>query len=88
MSYGYDEYPHATGHQVGRNAHDGGSLLAPCWERYGNLPYLPIEEGMVFTIEPRINLKNYGIMSIEEIVHVKEKAIFLSKPQEELFLIK
>jgi hypothetical protein len=27
-------------------------------------------------------------MSIEEIVHVKEKAIFLSKPQEELFLIK
>ncbi|MCP2521083.1 M24 family metallopeptidase, partial [SCandidatus Aminicenantes bacterium Aminicenantia_JdfR_composite] len=88
VSKGYEEYPHATGHQIGRNAHDGGVLLGPCWERYGNLPYLTIEEGMVFTIEPRINLKNYGVMSIEEIVYIREKgAEFLSRPQKELFLI-
>ena len=87
ISKGYEEYPHATGHQIGRNAHDGGTLLGPCWERYGNLPYLPVEEGMVFTIEPRINLKTYGVMSIEEIVHIGKKgAEFLSRPQKELFV--
>jgi Xaa-Pro aminopeptidase len=88
VSKGYEEYPHATGHQIGRNAHDGGVLLGPAWERYGKLPFLSIEEGMVFTIEPRINLKNYGIMSIEEIVQIKKDGTeFISKPQKQLFLV-
>ncbi len=86
---GYDEYPHGLGHQVGRVAHDGGALLGPRWERYGNLPYIPIEIGNVFTIEPRLTIPGYGIATIEEIVWVKEDGVeFLSPPQTEIYLIK
>ncbi len=86
---GYPEYPHALGHQVGRNAHDGAALLAPAWERYGNLPYLPIEENMLFTIEPRIPVEGYGIVTVEDIVRVKKDGVeFLSPPQKEIILIR
>ncbi len=84
----YDEYPHALGHQVGREAHDGAALLAPPWERYGSLPYLRLEEGMVFTLEPRINLPDYGVVSLEEMVVLrKEGAEFISTPQRDLWLV-
>lgn len=89
VSQGYDEYPHALGHQVGRTAHDGSALLAPAWERYGDLPYIPIEKNMVFTIEPRLYLKDYGVATIEEMVVITENgAQWLSPPQTEIFLIK
>lgn len=88
-SKGYDEYPHALGHPVGRSVHDGGTLLAPRWERYGEIPFKEVEEGNVFTLEPRINLPEYGVVSIEEIVVVeKDGSRFLSTPQEEIFLIR
>ena len=87
-SKGYDEYPHALGHQVGREAHDGAALLAPLWERYGSLPHIPIEEGMVFTLEPRINLPEYGVVSLEEMVLLhKDGTQFLSPPQRTLWLV-
>ena len=89
VSKGYDEYPHALGHQVGRSAHDGGALLAPAWDRYGNLPFIPIEENQVFTIEPRLYIKEYGVATIEEMIVVgKNGAEFLSGPQKEIYLIK
>jgi Xaa-Pro aminopeptidase len=88
VSQGYKEYPHALGHQVGRSAHDGGALLAPDWERYGNLPFTPLEQGQVFTIEPRLYLKDHGVVTIEEMVIItKDGAQWLSKPQEEIYLI-
>lgn len=88
-SKGYEEYPHALGHPVGRSVHDGGTLLAPKWERYGELPFKEVEEGNVFTLEPRINLPDYGVVSIEEIVVVeKNGSRFLSSPQEEIFIIR
>ncbi len=87
-SRGYEEYPHALGHQVGRDAHDGAALLAPRWERYGSLPYLPLEEGMVFTLEPRINLPDYGVVSLEEMVVLRSGgAEFISTLQEDLWVI-
>ncbi len=86
---GYEEYPHGLGHQVGRVAHDGGAMMGPKWERYGNLPFLPLEKGNVFTIEPRLPIKNHGIATMEEIVWVKDDGIeYLSTPQTELYLIK
>jgi len=85
---GYGEFPHALGHQVGRHAHDGAGLLCPEWERYGNLPYLKIEEGQVYTLEPRIILQGYGVATMEEIIVVRSTGgEFLSHPQNELYLI-
>jgi len=89
VSRGYTEYPHALGHQVGRTAHDGSALLAPAWERYGNLPYLELEEGQIFTIEPRLYLKEEGVVTIEEMVLItSDGAKWLSQPQEEIYIIK
>ncbi len=86
---GYEEYPHGLGHQVGRVAHDGGALLGPRWERYGNIPYLEIEKNNIFTIEPRLPIKNYGIATIEEIIVVNEDgAEYLSNPQKEIYVVK
>lgn len=89
ISNGYEEYPHALGHQVGRKAHDGGVILAPRWERYGDIPYQKVGIDEVYTLEPRLTIPGYGIATIEEEVWVKEDGVkFLSTPQKELFLVK
>ena len=86
---GYPEYPHALGHQVGRAAHDGGALLCPEWERYGDLPDSIIREGQVYTIEPRLPIEGHGVATIEEIVVVTADGCeFLSPPQMELWVVK
>jgi Xaa-Pro aminopeptidase len=85
---GYADFPHALGHQVGRKAHDGSTLLCPKWERYGNLPYSKVEAGQVFTLEPRLTVLGHGVATIEEIVVVHEfETEFLSEPQEELWVV-
>jgi len=89
VSQGYSEYPHALGHQVGRFAHDGTALLGPAWEKYANKPFEPLEENMVFTIEPRLTVADRGIATIEEMVVLTGTgAEFLCPPQEELILIR
>jgi len=86
---GYLEYPHALGHQVGRKAHDGGVVLAPRWERYGDLPYKKVGIDEVYTLEPRLTIADYGIATIEEEIVVRENGVeFLSTPQKELYLIR
>lgn len=86
---GYEEYPHALGHQVGRKAHDGGVILAPRWERYGEIPYKKVGIDEVYTLEPRLTIPNYGIATVEEEIVIRENgAEFLSEPQKELYLIK
>lgn len=82
---GYDEFMYGTGHQMGRDCHDGGALLGPTWERYGDTPNLRVEAGQVFTLEPSLAVPGYGYMGLEEDVLVTEQgAIFLSKPQTQL----
>lgn len=89
IEQGYEEYPHGLGHQVGRNVHDGGTGLLPRWERYGNSPYMKVEESQVFTIEPRLKVNGYGTATIEEEVFItREGCEFISKPQKELMLIR
>lgn len=86
---GYPEYPHGLGHQVGREVHDGGAGLFPRWERYGNTPFMKLEERQVFTIEPRLPVEGYGVSTIEEeVVITKDGCEFLSPPQKELILIR
>ena len=89
LSQGYEEYPHGLGHQVGRQVHDGGAGLFPRWERYGTTPYMQLEESQVFTIEPRLTVKNYGTSTLEEeVVLTDDGCKFLSKPQKKLMLIR
>ncbi len=82
---GYPEYKYATGHQLGRLAHDGAGILGPEWERYGNTPNFPLEAGQIYTIEPGLFLPGYGYIGIEENVIVTDNGCeFISQPQIEL----
>ena len=85
---GYEEFPHALGHQVGRFAHDGTAILGPAWEKYAQKPFRPLEPGMVFTIEPRLTVPGRGVATIEDMIVVTETgADWLSHPQTELILV-
>jgi Xaa-Pro aminopeptidase len=77
------EYFHATGHQVGTRAHDGGLLLGPDNERYGQRSRGVIQQGMTFTLEPV-----FGPIGIEEnIVVTAEGCSYLVPPQREIWLV-
>ncbi len=50
---------------------------------------MKIEENQIYTIEPRVRIDGYGTATVEEIVVVtKDGGKFLSKLQEEIYLIK
>ena len=86
---GYTEFPHALGHQVGRFPHDGTALLGPKWDKYAQKPFQRLEEGMVFTIEPRLPVPGRGVVTIEEMVVVtKDGTEWLSTPQKGLILVR
>jgi len=83
---GYPEYQHGLGHQVGRSTHDGAAMLGPRWERYGDIVYLPLEIGQVFTIEPRLPIEGFGVATVEEMIVVTATGCeYLSHPQNKLF---
>jgi Xaa-Pro dipeptidase len=85
---GYPEYPHALGHQLGRVAHDGSSLLGPRWDRYGSTPLGVVEAGNVFTLELGVALPNRGYVGLEEDVLVTSNGVeWLSTPQRQLWLV-
>lgn len=88
LAQGYEEFPAAVGHQVGRFAHDGTALLGPAWEKYDRKPFQPLEPGMVFTLEPRLSVPDHGVVTVEDMVLVTpEGAEYLSTPQTDLILI-
>ncbi len=88
-SLGYAEYAHALGHHLGRAVHDGGGVLGPRWERYGNGPNEIVREGNVYTLEPSLYLDGHGLVSLEEDVVVRSGgAEFISRMPRELPILK
>ncbi len=88
VEMGYEEYPHALGHSVGRYAHDGGTGFYPRWERYGTKPYGTIHAGNVFTLEFGVR-SPYGYISLEEEILITEDGYeWISPPQKELLYIR
>ena len=86
---GYPEYQHAYGHHLGRVAHDGGTVLGPRWDRYGQQPFWKLEAGNVFAVELGVELAGYGPVYLEENVLVTDNGIeWLSTPQTDIWLIR
>ena len=86
---GFLDYPYALGHQLGRVAHDGGALLGPLWEKYGDSPNQKLEAGQVYTIEPGLAVNGYGYLGLEEDVLMTENgAEYFTKPQTKIVLLK
>lgn len=80
---GFPDYPHATGHPVGKEVHAAGALIS---YRTGKRAKLNLVENGVYTLEPRVNIKNGG--SIEEMILVTNSGgIPLCNIQKELYLI-
>jgi Xaa-Pro aminopeptidase len=85
----FPEPRYALGHQLGRSAHDGGTLLGPRWDRYGTAPLGLVEEGNVFTVEFGTAVPGRGYIGLEEDVLVTADGIeWLSTPQRELWLVR
>ena len=86
---GYPSWNAALGHQLGQEAHDGGTILANDRPRYNRpeLIHTPIELGNVFTMEPSAPCSAGTIGLEEDIVIEADGARFLVEPQEELYLI-
>ncbi|MHA1777885.1 MAG: M24 family metallopeptidase [Promethearchaeota archaeon] len=88
VSQGYEEFGHALGHQVGIAAHDGGTLLGPLWERYGDSPRGVIEVDNVFTLELHVKTSQYGIVSLEEMIRIIPTGCeFIMPPQKSWWYI-
>jgi Xaa-Pro aminopeptidase len=89
LDRGMPEISHATGHQIGRQTHDGGTLLGPRWDRYGRAPYGSVEKNMIFTLEPTILPGKQPYILLEEnLVVTDEGSEYLSSRQESLVLIR
>jgi Xaa-Pro aminopeptidase len=82
--------PFAFGHHLGRRAHDGGGVLGPPWERYGDAPHYLLEEGNVLALEfaaPTTD-PHVGWVSLEENVHLSAQGPrWLSEPQERVICL-
>ena len=89
VAAGYPEPMYALGHQLGRSAHDGGTTLAPRWDRYGAAPFGIVEEGNVFTVEYGAMVPGRGYIGLEEDVVVTGDGVdWLSTPQRELWVVR
>ena len=88
VAAGFPEPKYALGHQLGRSAHDGGTILGPRWDRYGVAPFGTVEEGNVFTLEYGAPVPGRGYVGLEEDVLVTSDGVeWLSTPQRELWLV-
>jgi Xaa-Pro aminopeptidase len=85
---GYPEYQHALGHQLGQSVHDGGAIIGPRWDRYGQSPSIPLEENNVFTLELEIVLPGIGCVGLEEDVRITSNGAEFIGPRQTELLVK
>jgi Xaa-Pro aminopeptidase len=86
--YGAETWNYGFGHQMGRACHDGGAMLGPRWDRYGQRPYDIIEPSQVYTLEIGFPVTGHGRVQLEEDAVVTEGGCeLLTTPQRELILI-
>ncbi len=84
LKEGYPDYNHATGHPVGLEVHDIGTVISIKTSKRANLDLV---ENAVYTLEPRVNISNGG--SIEEMIQVtKYGGIPICETQKELYIVK
>tara|TARA_Y100000034_G_scaffold135322_1_gene206792 strand:+ start:80 stop:1213 length:1134 start_codon:yes stop_codon:yes gene_type:complete len=83
----YPDYEHSTGHPLGRTSHAPGPSLSVRVKKGFSRSELPMREGYIFTIEPRITLPN-GVSIEEDVVMTRNGVEFLSPRQTKLILIK
>jgi len=91
---GYQEYPHAGGHPIGRTVHDVGPIIGPDWpERYGGTVWHKIEPDQVFALEPMVYASVDWLggpveIALEENFVVEEEGprVF-GRPQKELIVL-
>jgi Xaa-Pro aminopeptidase len=89
LDHGYPNIFHSVGHQVGRDVHDGGTILGPEKQGYRKAVLGTVEEGMVFAIEPTILYEEGpAIISEDNYVVTAGGAELLGEPQRELVLIR
>lgn len=80
-SRGWPAFEHAFGHQVGRTAHDGGLLLGPEWDRYGDAVRGEVRTGEVYTMELGVETE-WGYVGQEEMVRITDSGTeFVVAPQ-------
>lgn len=85
---GFPEYKYATGHNLGRATHDGGTLLGPLWPRYGQSPLGVVQAGEVYTLELGVMLEGIGYVGLEEDVVVREHGVdWLSRRQNQVYVL-
>lgn len=88
---GIKPYPHALGHQIGRTVHDGGTLLSPIGERYGDRGKVPLQIGEVYTVEPVVHgttdIDGVPIGVEQDVLVIEGGVKVLSSPQEKLILV-
>ncbi|WP_053947748.1 M24 family metallopeptidase [Halolamina sediminis] len=78
-------FDHALGHQVGRSAHDGGTLLGPEWDRYGESVEYEVRTDELYTIELGLDTE-WGYVGQEEMVRVTDDGVeYVVEPQTELW---
>ncbi|MFP8890586.1 M24 family metallopeptidase [Natrialbaceae archaeon A-CW2] len=83
---GYPEYRHGLGHNVGRNAHDDGTLLGPRWEHYGQRPYGTVQSGEIYTLELGVDTE-WGYIGQEDMVKVTSSGAEYFIPPQDSFRI-
>lgn len=83
-----DQPQHALGHQFGLSTHEGGTIIGPLGEKYGNSVKKPLLINEVYTLQVSLkNNNNSQVMIQENVVVLPDRVEFLTSPQRRIYFI-